>query len=176
MPGGVGLCKASGNYEISLKAKELVKEGNCADALFLDGKTETHIEELGAANVFIVKDNILYTPLLRDTILAGITRKSIITLATKELGLKTYEKDIFVEKHWWQFWRFRAPILKKADEVFASGTAAVITPIGQIKDRGTFYTIADGEVGIITRKLYELLTGIQYGEIPDKFHWLVAVK
>lgn len=163
-PGGVGCCKASGNYEISTKAKELAGKEGCVDALFLDGKTETHIEELGAANIFVVKNNVLYTPFLRDTILAGIIRKSIIELAREELHLQVYEKDISVKG------------AIEADEVFVTGTAAIVTSIGEIKDGGKFYTIGDGEAGTITRKLYELLTGIQYGELPDKYKWLVAIK
>ena len=163
MPGGVGFCKASGNYEISRKAQFLAKEHGCQDALFLDGKTKKHTEELGAANIFMVKNGVLYTPLLRDTILPGITRKSIMTLAASELNLKVREKDITVKE------------LRKADEVFACGTAAVITPIGKMKNGSDFHTIGSGEVGKITKKLYELLTGIQYGDEEDKFGWLTKV-
>lgn len=164
MPGGLGYCKASGNYEISRKAQFIAKQNGCQDALFLNGETKRHIEELGAANVFILKNNVLSTPLLRDTILPGITRKSIMTLASRELKMDVHEEDIRVRE------------LKKADEVFACGTAAVITPIGKIKDGAKEYIVNNGETGPITRKLYDLLTGIQYGDIEDKFGWLEKVR
>ena len=166
MPGGIGYCKASGNYEISRKAQFIAKQKDCQDALFLDGKTKKHIEELGAANVFTVKGNVIYTPRLRDTILPGITRRSIMTLAKKMLGLKVRERNITVQQ------------LIGADEAFASGTAAVITPIGKIRDGDNLniYTIGNGEVGEITRKLYDLFTGIQHGVVKDDFGWLTEVK
>lgn len=161
MPGGVGSYKCAGNYVISSMAKLLAEQNGCQDALFLDGKTQSHIEELGGANIFAIKNNVLYTPILRDTILPGITRRSIMTLAKAELRMKVCERDISVEQ------------LAAADEVFASGTAAVITPIGSVKNGKTIYTINNGEVGQITIKLYDLLTGIQYGDVPDKFGWLM---
>lgn len=164
MPGGLGYCKASGNYEISRKAQLVAKEKGCQEALFLDGKTKKHIEELGAANVFVVKNGVVYAPLLRDTVLDGITRRSIMVLAKSELRLNVREKNISVKE------------LQEADEVFACGTAAVITPIGKIKDGNKECAIGNGQVGEITKKLYELLTGIQYGEVPDKFGWLTKVK
>ncbi len=164
MPGGLGYCKAAGNYEISRMAKVIAEKHGCSDALFLDGKTKTHIEELGVANVFVVKNDVLYTPLVGDTILSGITRKSIITLAKSVLRLKVNEQDILVKA-----------VTKMADEVFACGTAAAITPIGQIRDGETIYTIGNGQPGKITKKLYDLLTGVQRGDIKDKFGWMQKV-
>lgn len=163
MPGGVGWCKAGGNYEISRIAQFAAKQNGCQDALFLDGKTKKYIEELGAANVFMVKNSAIYTPRLGDTILPGITRKSIITLAKKELNLKVRVGNVSAEQ------------LIEADEVFACGTAAVVTPINKLKDGGIMHTIGSGEIGEITKKLYELLTGIQYGDLEDKFGWLTKV-
>ncbi|MBI2042582.1 MAG: branched-chain amino acid aminotransferase [Candidatus Nealsonbacteria bacterium] len=165
MPGGLGYCKVAGNYEISRMAKVIADKHGCGDALFLDGKTKTHIEEFGAANVFVVKNDALYTPPPSDTILSGITRKSIITLAKSVLRLKIYEQDIRVKD-----------VTKMADEVFACGTAVAITPVGQIRDGKTIYTIGDGQTGQITKKLYDLLTGVQYGDIKDKFGWMEEVE
>ena len=163
MPGGVGSCKASGNYEISRKAQLLAKEEGCQDALFLDGRQKQYIEELGAANIFIVRDGTVYAPLTRDTVLSGITRKSVANLAQFELRRPFCAGDISVES------------LLSADEVFATGTAAVVTPIGKIKDGKKEYVVGSGQAGPVTQKLYDLLTGIQYGDIEDKFGWLAKV-
>ena len=111
----------------------------------------------------MIKNRVVYTPHLRDTILPGITRKSIMTLAMYRLYLSVCIKDISVEE------------LVRADEVFTTGTAAVVTPIGAIKDGEKEYIIGNGQVGQTTRNLYELLTGIQCGDIEDKSHWLKKV-
>lgn len=163
MPGGLGNCKTAGNYGISRIAQFSAKKQDCQEALFLDGETKQHIEELGAANVFVIKKGVVYTPRLKDTILAGVTRKSIIILAESELRLDVCVKDITVKQ------------LLQADEVFACGTAAVITPIGEIKDGETIKTIGSGEPGEITRKLYDLLTDIQHGDREDRFKWLTKI-
>lgn len=164
MPGGVGYCKTPGNYVISMLANFAAKHSGCQDALFLDGRYKVFVEELGAANIFMVKNNIVYTPRLTDTILPGITRKSVIALTKSELNLEVREEDIPL----WQ--------LINADEVFATGTAAIITPISQIKDGERMRAIGLGQTGEITKKIYDLLTGIQYGDIEDKFGWLTKVE
>ncbi|MBI2624900.1 MAG: branched-chain amino acid aminotransferase [Candidatus Nealsonbacteria bacterium] len=164
VPRGTGSIKASANYLLSRIANAKAKKNSCQETIFLDAKDRKYVEETGGTNIFLVKDGILSTPSLeQSTILAGITRKSIIFLAKEELGLEIQERNIAKEE------------LFFADEVFLCGTAAVITPVGSIKDENGFHFIFDGQAGKITKTLYNTLTGIQCGDIEDKYRWLLRI-
>ena len=162
---GTGEAKTGGNYAASLLAQQEGYENECSQVMFLDAETATNIEELGGMNLFFVfKDGSVATPSLDGTILRGITRDSVIKLI-KDRGLKISERDISLEE------------IRKAArdgelaEVFACGTAAVITPVGIFKSREEQINISS-EPGELTSSLRAELTGIQYGTIPDRHNWM----
>jgi branched-chain amino acid aminotransferase len=161
-PGGTGAAKCGGNYAASLLAKMLAHEKGCTDSLYLDAKTAKYIEEFSGMSFFAVQsDGTLISPKISDTILDSITRKSIIQIA-KDNKIKFVEKDIDYKK-------LLADIKsKKIAEVFACGTAAVVSPVGVIKGEGFEVTVGDGKFGKISKFLKEELVGIQRGEKPDK--------
>jgi len=144
-------------------------ENGCSQVLFLDAETHTNIEELGGMNVFFVyKDGHVVTPALDGTILRGITRDSIIQL------LK--DKNITVEERTVTLAEVREGYNSgEIKEVFACGTAAVITPVGQFKSREEVIGPEDPQPGELTTALREELTGIQYGLVPDRHNWLVKL-
>ncbi|MBN1549847.1 branched-chain amino acid aminotransferase [bacterium] len=162
MPGGHGACKTGANYVMSMLATSHAKKHGCTEAIWLDGTQHKYIEELSACNFMCRIGNTLITPELSDTILPGITRNSILKLATERLGLKVEERSITLEE-----------VLDSADETFGCGTAAVISPIGKISAYygRTTKEISSG-VGEISRKLYDLLTGIQWGVESDPYGWI----
>ncbi|MDR2519625.1 MAG: branched-chain amino acid aminotransferase [Eubacteriaceae bacterium] len=167
--GGTGDAKISGNYAASLKPYENAKRQGFSQVLFLDGKEKKYIEEVGTSNAFFVINGELYTtPLSSGTILPGITRDSVIQIA-KDKGLKVNEKALSIEDV------FSSAEEGHLDECFASGTAAVVSPIGSLTYRGKTISIAGGNIGEITQDLYNTLTGIQYGRLEDKFGWVEAV-
>jgi len=166
---GTGEAKTGGNYAASLLAQNEGYENGCSQVLFLDAATHTEIEELGGMNVFFVyKDGHVVTPSLDGTILRGITRDSIIQL------LK--DKNITVEERTVTLAEVREGYNSgEITEVFACGTAAVITPVGQFKSREEVIGPVDPQPGELTTALREELTGIQYGLIPDRHNWLVKL-
>ena len=161
-PGGSGGVKAIGNYAPGMMPSMIAKSKGYAEVIYLDARTSTYIEEVGAANFFCVKDNVLYTPELTGTILPGITRASIIALA-RHLGYDVHEEKVSAE------------FAMSADEAFCCGTAAVISPIGSITHDDKKVTYGDGTPGIMTTTLYDLLTGIQNEKQEDIFGWLHEV-
>jgi len=161
---GTGGIKAIGNYATSLYPKSVVKKNGYDEVLYLDARCNTYVEEVGSANFFIYRDGVLSTPALNGSILPGITRDSVLTVARKKLGIYTLERDIRYDE------------LFNAEELFCTGTAAVITPILSISFRGKRFQIGDGTPGDITKKLYNEIRGIQYGNIEDEFGWLYKVK
>ena len=161
-PGGSGGVKAIGNYAPGMMPSRIAKSKGYAEVIYLDARTSTYIEEVGAANFFCVKDNVLYTPELTGTILPGITRASIIALA-RHLGYDVHEEKVSAE------------FAMSADEAFCCGTAAVISPIGSITHDDKKVTYGDGTPGIMTTTLYEMLTGIQNEKQEDIFGWLHEV-
>jgi len=167
--GGTGEYKMGANYAISLKASEKAKAQNFDQVLWLDGKDKKYIEEVGAMNIFFIIDNEVITPKLHGSILPGITRNSAITLL-KDFGYKVTERAISVDE------LYEAIKNKKLNESFGTGTAAVISPVGWFKYKNEEFAVNDGKIGAISKKLYDTLTGIQYGEMPDKFNWSVVVK
>ncbi|CAB4545398.1 MAG: branched-chain amino acid aminotransferase [Actinobacteria bacterium] len=166
---GTGEAKTGGNYAASLLAQNEGYENGCSQVVFLDAETATYIEELGGMNLFFVfKDGSVVTPALDGTILHGITRDSVITLL-RDRGHKVEER------------RFALDELRSAAksgelvEVFACGTAAAVTPVGQLKSRKEEIEIGGGEPGRLTVSIREELTSIQYGNLPDKHGWLVKL-
>lgn len=167
--GGTGAAKTGGNYASSLVAQQEAYANGCAQVLFLDSETQTHIDELGGMNIFLVKkDGTLVTPRTSGTILEGITRDSIIRLA-KDRGHTVEERDVSIDE-----WR-DGVASGEVTEVFACGTAAVITPIAELKGPG--FAIGDPEApaGELTMALREELTGIQYGRVEDRHGWMVRL-
>jgi branched-chain amino acid aminotransferase len=166
---GTGEAKTGGNYAASLLAQNEGYENGCSQVMFLDAESGTYIEELGGMNLFFVyKDGHVATPSLDGTILRGITRDSVVTLI-KDRGINIEERKITLDE-------VRAGINSgEIVEVFACGTAAVITPIGQFKSREETIGSADAEPGALTASLREELTGIQYGKVADRHNWLVKL-
>ena len=163
-PQGTGHVKVGGNYAASLYPQMEARKLGFADCIFLDPTTHTKIEEVGAANFFgITKDHAYITP-KSPSILDSITNRSLKWLAKHMLGLNVYEEDIFIEN------------LDDIVEAGACGTAATITPIGSITYQGIKHVFpAHKEMGEYTRKLYELLSGIQYGDIEDPNNWVTRL-
>ena len=161
---GTGAAKVGGNYGGSLLPGREAQQKNFSDAIYLDPITHTKIEEVGSANFFgITKDNKFITP-VSPSILPSITKYSLLYLAKERLGLEVEEGDVYVDE------------LDRFAEAGACGTAAVISPIGGIQYGEDFHVFySETEVGPITKKLYEELTGIQYGEVPAPEGWIVKV-
>lgn len=168
-PGGTGAAKCGGNYAASLEAQAKATENGCDQVAFLDVVERRWVEELGGMNVFFVLDGkTLVTPPLKGTILPGITRDSLLVLA-KEAGLS-------VEERGYSFDEWRADAASgRLSEVFACGTAAIITAVGQIRYQGGEFTIADGKAGAVTARLREQLIHLQRGETNDSHDWVSVV-
>ncbi|GBG97229.1 branched-chain amino acid aminotransferase [Lactococcus termiticola] len=163
-PHGTGAAKVGGNYAASLEPGQKAHAAGYSDVIYLDPATHTKIEEVGAANFFgISKDNEFVTP-LSPSILPSITKYSLLQLAEERLGMKAIEGDVFVDQ------------LDRFVEAGACGTAAVISPIGAIDDGDNHHVFySETEVGPITRKLYDELVGIQFGDIPAPEGWIVKL-
>lgn len=167
--GGTGAAKCGGNYAASLAAQLEAEAHGCKQVLFLDQLNNNAVEELGGMNVFFVfKDGTLVTPALSGTILEGVTRSSIIQLA-KDRGLNVQERVITLDE-----WRDGVSSGDIA-EVFACGTAAVITPIGQLKDGDEVISAPDPSAGEVTMSLREQLLGIQTGKVEDPHGWMTRL-
>jgi branched-chain amino acid aminotransferase len=168
-PGGTGAAKAGGNYAASLLPQQQATENNCAQVAYLDAAERTWVEEMGSNNLFFVfgsgEQAELVTPELSGSILAGVTRDSLLVLA-KELGLRVTERKISGQE-----W-LEGAAAGRITEVFGAGTAVVISPIGGVKHAGGSVRIGDGEPGPITTRLRKLLTDIQLGRGPDPYHWM----
>jgi branched-chain amino acid aminotransferase len=166
--GGMGAAKTGGNYASSLVAQQEAYEHGCAQVLFLDSEEGKYVEELGGMNVVLVtKDGTLITP-DSSSILEGITRDSVLTLA-RDRGLKTEERRVTIDE-WRTGWESGEIV-----EMFACGTAAVITPIGQIKAEGFTIGSEDAVAGELTMSLRDELTGIQYGRVEDRHGWMLRL-
>jgi branched-chain amino acid aminotransferase len=168
-PGGTGAAKCGGNYAGSLIAQAEAATHGCEQVVFLDAVERRFVEELGGMNIFYVQeDGSLVTPPLTGTILPGITRDSVMTLARHE-GHAVVERPVSFDE-----WRSDAAS-GRIREVFACGTAAVLTPIGQVRWSGGEFTLADGEPGPVTMALRSQLIDIQRGRVPDPFGWVHRV-
>mgnify|MGYP005834561827 CR=1 FL=1 len=167
--GGTGYAKTPGNYAASLKAQDIAHEKGYMQVLWLDGVHRKYIEEVGAMNVFFKIGDEVVTPSLEGSILPGITRDSVIHLL-KSWGINVTERKIEIGE------LFDAYDKGKFVEAFGTGTAAVISPIGEMRWNDRTITISDGKIGELSQKLYDTLTGIQYGRIKDEFGWTVEIK
>lgn len=167
--GGTGAAKCGGNYASSLLPQVEAYEHGCAQVLFLDAETGTHVDELGGMNVFFVhKSGKLVTPVLTGSILEGITRDSIITLA-RERGMEVEERHVSIDE-----WKSGVES-GEITEVFACGTAAVITPIGQLLGHNLAIGDPSAPAGELTMSLRKELTDIQYGRAEDRHGWMVRL-
>jgi branched-chain amino acid aminotransferase len=167
--GGMGYAKTGGNYAASLIGQDEAHKQNYAQVLWLDGVEQKYIEEVGAMNIFFVIDGEVVTPALQGSILPGITRKSAIEVC-KSKGIKVSERRISIQEI------ADAYDAGKLDEVFGTGTAAVISPVGHLKWNDKVMEINGNKIGAISQMLYDTMTGIQWGEIEDTFNWTVEVK
>lgn len=162
--GGTGEAKTAGNYASSLIAQEMMNKGGYAQVLWLDGIEKKYIEEVGSMNVFFKINGELITPKLNGSILPGVTRDSVIQLL-KHWDLPIVERKVSMDEI------ADAHAKGELEEVFGTGTAAVISPVGQLTWDNKDFVINDGQTGEIAKKLYDTLTGIQYGTIEDPFAW-----
>ena len=166
--GGIGFCKAAGNYAASLLASQKAEEKGYTQVLWLDACERKYVEEVGTSNMFFLIDGELVTPPLTGSILPGVTRDSVLQIA-KRWGLKVSERLISVDE------LKEAYVSGKLKEAFASGTAAIVSPVGQIYYKGKEYLINGGKTGELTEKLYNEILQIQYGEKEDPFGWRVRI-
>ncbi|KAI3489826.1 hypothetical protein L1887_46041 [Cichorium endivia] len=162
-PGGTGGVKTIGNYAAVLKAQSAAKAKGYSDVLYLDSVHKKYLEEVSSCNVFVVKGNIISTPAIKGTILPGITRKSIIDVARSQ-GFQVEEKPVTVDE------------LLDADEVFCTGTAVVVSPVGSITYLGKSVSYGSSGVGLVSQQLYTALTQLQMGLTEDKMGWVVELK
>lgn len=167
--GGTGFAKTGGNYAASLVAGELAHEKGFSQVLWLDGREKKYVEEVGSMNIFFKIRGELYTAPLEGSILPGITRDSVIRLAQEAFGVKVHEEhlaiaDIFAENE-----------KGGLEEVFGTGTAAVVSPVGGMTWEGRDIRISGGKMGELTGKLYDKLTGIQYGREKDEYGWTMTI-
>jgi branched-chain amino acid aminotransferase len=171
-PGGTGAVKCGGNYAAAFVAQQQAVEKGCDQVVWLDAAEHRWVEEMGGMNLYFVQGSgssaRIMTPTLTGTLLPGITRDSLLTLAPK-LGIPAAEGRISVAE-----WR-QACADGEITEVFACGTAAVVTPVGAVDGPSGGWTIADGNPGPVTTRLREELIGIQYGHRPDPFGWIYKV-
>ncbi len=163
-PKGTGGHKVIGNYAASLFPQKMVKKEGFDDAIYLNAADEKYIEEVGSANLFAIKDNVLMTPSLDGSILPGITRDSVLVIARELLHMEVRERSITIKD------------FLNADEVFCSGTAVVVTPVGNITTNKESTTINKNKMGPITKKIRKILLGIQREEIKDPFGWIYPIK
>jgi len=163
-PGGTGWIKCDANYVTPILAKKEAEADGYMEAIFLDATEHQYIEEGSSCNIFFyLKNGTLVTPDLQDTILPGVTRKSVLTLA-QDMGVKTEERKISIDE-----------VLSEATESFVTGTAAGIAHFESITHKGKTATFSNGEMGEMTRSLLRQLKGIQYGAIEDRHGWMFDV-
>lgn len=166
--GGVGEAKTPGNYAASLFAAEQAHKQGYTQVLWLDGIEQKYVEEVGAMNIFFVINGELITPVLDGSILHGITRDAVVALA-KAWNLSVAERKIGMDEI------IDAHASGKLEEIFGSGTAAVISPVGEIKYGDKVMTIGGGGVGPMAKKFFEAISDMQYGKAEDPFGWIESV-
>jgi branched-chain amino acid aminotransferase len=167
-PGGTGTAKTGGNYASSLLAGAVAKQKGCDQVLWLDAVERRHVEEVGAMNLMFVFDGVVTTAPTSGTILAGITRESIGVIC-HELGLPFVERAIHIEEV------FHGLGSGDCTEIFGCGTAAVVSPVGELVDGDTLFKVGDGNEGPVAKKLHAALTAIQFGTAPDTRGWMMKV-
>jgi len=166
--GGTGEAKVAGNYAASLLAAEKAKEKGFTQVLWLDAAERMYVEEVGTMNMFFVIDDEVITAPLAGSVLPGITRDSVIRLV-KDWGLKMVERSLSIDE-----------VILAADngslkEAFGTGTAAVISPVGQMNYKGKDYAVAGGKMGELSQRLYNKIVAIQYGELEDPYGWRIRI-
>ncbi len=166
--GGMGFSKTAGNYAASLKAQEEAEKKGYTQVLWLDGVERKYIEEVGAMNIFFKIDGKVVTPALNGSILAGITRNSCLKVLNA-MGIDAKEAKISIQEV------YEAYENGKLEEVFGTGTAAVISPVGELCWAGKKMIINNNEIGPVSQKLYDTITGIQGGKIEDTFGFTVTL-
>lgn len=167
--GGTGFAKTAANYAISLAGQDEAHKQDYEQVLWLDGVERKYIEEVGSMNIFFVIDGEVITPELTGSVLPGITRKSAIEVCRSK-GYKVTERRITIQEV------ADAYDAGKLDEVFGTGTAAVISPVGHLKWDDKIMEINDNKIGKVSQMLYDTMTGIQWGKIPDTFGWTYEIK
>ena len=166
--GGMGFAKTGGNYAASLIAQVKAHDDGYSQVLWLDGVERKYIEEVGAMNIFFKIDGKIVTPMLNGSILPSVTRNSVIALC-KKMGLEVEERRISAEE------LIEAQKSGKLEECFGTGTAAVISPVGKLRYVDDVMVINNNEIGEVSQKLYDTLTGIQWGKREDDMGWTVEV-
>lgn len=166
--GGVGFTKCAGNYAASILAGDIAEKKGFSQVLWLDGVEQKYVEEVGSMNMMFAYGNKIVTPKLNGSILPGITRDSVLKLAV-QLGYEAEEKRLDVNEI------FADAKSGKLTEAFGTGTAAVISPVGVLALRDEKVTLGDGGIGVISQKLYDTLTGIQYGRLEDRNGWILKL-
>ncbi len=166
--GGMGFAKTGGNYAASLIGQVKAHNDDYSQVLWLDGVERKYIEEVGSMNIFFKIDGKVVTPMLNGSILPGVTRNSTIELC-KSWGYEVEERRISVDE------LIEAQKTGKLEECFGTGTAAVISPVGKLRYVDDVMIINNGEIGELSQKLYDTMTGIQYGKLDDPFGWRVKV-
>ena len=166
--GGTGAAKAAGNYAGGLLAQRLASERGHAQVLWLDGLERRYVEEVGAMNVFFNIDGELITPDLGDSVLPGVTRDSVLQLL-RSWNIPALERKLAIDE------LFAAHAEGRLLEAFGCGTAAVISPIGRLEYKEQVIDINGGRTGEISQRLYDAITGIQSGRLPDEFGWITEV-
>ncbi|MGN0621867.1 MAG: branched-chain amino acid aminotransferase [Porcipelethomonas sp.] len=167
--GGTGFAKTAANYAISLAGQDEAHKQDYEQVLWLDGVEQKYVEEVGSMNIFFVIDGEVITPQLTGSVLPGITRKSAIEVCRSK-GYKVTERRISIQEI------ADAYDAGKLNEVFGTGTAAVISPVGHLKWNDKIMEINDNKIGKISQMLYDTMTGIQWGKLPDEFGWIREVK
>jgi branched-chain amino acid aminotransferase len=165
---GMGECKTPGNYAASLIGGEMAHDAGYTQVLWLDGVVLKNIEEVGTMNIFMDFKNEIVTPKLTGGILPGVTRLSVIQIL-RDWGYNVNERVISVDEFMSEYDK------GNVTDVFGTGTAAIISPVGELKFRDKIMKINNGETGELSMRLFNALTGIQYGETEDTYHWLTPV-
>ena len=166
--GGIGFAKTGGNYAASLAAQVKAHDDGYSQVLWLDGVERKYIEEVGAMNIFFKINGKIVTPMLNGSILPGVTRNSVINLC-KHWGMEVEERKISVDE------LLEAQKNGTLEEVFGTGTAAVISPVGKLRYMDDVMVIGDGNIGPVSQKLYDTVTGIQWGKLADELGWVVEL-
>lgn len=167
--GGTGFTKCGGNYASSIAAQEKAARLGYTQVLWLDGVERKYVEEVGTMNVMFKINNEIYTAPIDGTVLPGVTRDSCIALL-KEWGYKVHEEHFTID------FLMEAASKGELEEAFGTGTAAVISPVGELNYKGEIAIINNFKTGELTQRLYDTLTDIQWGKIEDKFGWTHEVK
>ncbi|MCR5666783.1 MAG: branched-chain amino acid aminotransferase [Eubacterium sp.] len=162
--GGTGFTKCGGNYAASILGQVKAEKMGCTQVLWLDGVERKYVEEVGTMNIMFKIDGEIYTAPIDGTVLPGVTRDSMLQIL-KEWGYKIHEEHVAIEDI------MKAGHEGRLEEVFGTGTAAVISPVGELVYKDDSVTINDFKIGDLTQKLYDELTGIQWGKVEDRFGW-----